>query len=683
MAIDNGNPPRRFLITAAVCSLFVFGARAQDPPARVADLNYINGNVSMQPAGADDWSPAVINRPFTTGDYLWADADSQAELHLNNAVLRLSSQTSVGFLNLDDNIAQIRFSAGEMTIRVRRLGEDETFEVDTPNAAVTLLREGEYRFNAVPDNGTTWVVVRHGQAAITGGGQAFTLASGNSAALSGADQLSYDVQYASDPDGFEAWAEDRDAHEARSPSARYLPPDVIGYENLDNYGSWRASADYGAVWYPSVGAGWAPYRNGHWAWIEPWGWTWVDDAPWGFAPSHYGRWAYIDGGWGWIPGPAAIVAGGPAVAVVYAPALVAFIGGDSWGVSLSFGGAAVGWVPLGPGEVYAPAYHVSQNYFQRVNVANTRVTNLVQVTNVYNSVYVNKTATNVTVNRSYANMVAPNAVTAMPKNAFASGGAVAKVGVSVSKTEVAKVQAAPVTVAPSVAPVKQALAPVTTNKPVMRPPAGVTSRPVVAKVAPPPPPISFAAKASVLQQNAGKIVDTQAMRKSMPAKTVAAAPAVKVAPPALAPKPAPPAPRPTQAAPRPAPPAPRPTEAAPKPAPAPTPRPNEVTPRPAPPAPRPNEVTPRPAPPAPRPNEVTPRPAPPAPRPNEVTPRPAPPEPRPNEVTPRPAPPAPRPNEVTPRPAPPAPQPKAEPPAPKQKPAPPDKNRKEEKPKQS
>ena len=29
-----------------------------------------------------------------------------------------------------------------------------------------------------------------------------------------------------------------------------------------------------------------------WVWLRPWGWTWVDDAPWGFAPFHYGRWLW-------------------------------------------------------------------------------------------------------------------------------------------------------------------------------------------------------------------------------------------------------------------------------------------------------------------------------------------------------------------------------------------------------
>jgi hypothetical protein len=525
-------PLKHLLLTATFSTLFVLTANAQDPPTRVADLNYVAGNVSMQPAGAEDWSSAVMNRPFTTGDNLWADSDGRAELHLNNATLRLGPLSSLGFLNLDDHIAQIRFTQGELSLRVRHLRDDESFEVDTPNAAITILREGEYRFNADPDAVTTWVVVRRGQAEVTGGGQAFTLNPGNGAQLSGTDQLAYDVQVAPQVDDLEAWCEDRDAREARVTSARYLPPDVIGYEELDSYGNWRDTPGYGAVWYPTVDAGWAPYSDGHWAWIEPWGWSWVDNSPWGFAPSHYGRWAYVAGGWGWIPGPVAIVAGGSPLAAVYAPALVAFIGGGGWGASLSFGGPAVGWVALGPGEVYAPAYQVSQNYFRTVNVSSTTIVNTVNITNVYNNVYVNKSV-NVTVNQRFANMTAPNAVTAMPQNAFASGRPVKQAGVAVPKNQVGQIQTATMTVAPTVAPVKQALAPTAGARPAPRPPARAISAPVVAKVAPPPPPVSFAAKQSALQQNLGRPVNLPAIRQALPpARAAVTAPPVRVAPPA-------------------------------------------------------------------------------------------------------------------------------------------------------
>ena len=673
-------PLKHLLLTATFSSLFVLAVHAQDPPMRVADLNYVTGSVSMQPAGADDWSPAAVNRPFTTGDNLWADADSRAELHLNNAVLRLGPQSSLGFLNLDDHFAQIRLSQGEFFLRVRHLGDDDSFEVDTPNAAITILREGEYRFNADPDAGTTWAVVRHGEAEVTGGGQAFTLRAGNSAQLSGTDQLAYDVGTVPQPDGLEGWAEDRDNREAHMQSARYLPPDVIGYEELDNYGTWRDTPGYGAVWYPKVDAGWAPYHDGHWAWVEPWGWTWVDDAPWGFAPSHYGRWAFASGGWGWIPGPMAIVAGRPSVAVVYAPALVAFIGGGGWGASLSIGGPAVGWVALGPGEVYAPSYHMSQNYFRTVNVSNTTVVNTVNITNVYNTVYVNKSVTNITVNPHFANMAAPNAVIAMPQNAFASGRPVKQGGISVPQAQVAQVTTH-MAVAPSVAPVKQALAPTAGSRPAPQPPARAASVQVVAKKTPPPPPVPFAAKQAALQQNAGRPLNMQAIRQSAPpARAAATAPAVRVAPPSrpVVPQvhsapPAPPARAPNPPAPANRPPAatpPPPQRPPAQPAPQANPRGVQPTPPQRPPAQPAPEANPRPVQPnpVPRPPQAAPeqrppvRPAPEAnPRPVQPNPPPRPPQAAPEERPPaRPAP------QANPRPVPP---PQQKPPAkPTQKP---------------
>src|SRR5580693_10717169 len=57
-------------------------AQIVDPPTRVARLNYVQGAVSFQPAGEQDWLEADINRPLTTGDNLWADKDSRGEVHI-------------------------------------------------------------------------------------------------------------------------------------------------------------------------------------------------------------------------------------------------------------------------------------------------------------------------------------------------------------------------------------------------------------------------------------------------------------------------------------------------------------------------------------------------------------------------------------------------------------------------
>src|SRR5580692_11544189 len=87
-----------------------------DPPGRVARLGYMEGSVSMQPAGEDDWVGAVSNRPLTTGDKLWADQDSRAEVQLGSAVIRLAPNTGFSFLNLDDNTVQIQLTSGTINI---------------------------------------------------------------------------------------------------------------------------------------------------------------------------------------------------------------------------------------------------------------------------------------------------------------------------------------------------------------------------------------------------------------------------------------------------------------------------------------------------------------------------------------------------------------------------------------
>jgi len=410
----------------------------QDPPGRVARLNFIQGAISFQPSGEQDWVQANPNRPLTTGDNLWADAESRGELHIGSTTIRISSQTGISFLNLNDQQVQIQLAQGIINVRVRDIDQDEAYEIDTPNLAFSILRPGDYRFNVDPDGGTTVIVVRSGQGEVTGGGRAYTVTPGQRAIFSGSDELSYDVQPAGGLDEFDGWARSRDVREDHSESVRYVSRDVIGYEDLDTYGHWQPDRTYGNVWIPSnVEAGWAPYHNGHWAFISPWGWTWVEDEPWGFAPFHYGRWTVIEGGgWGWVPGPAAAV--GVRTRVYYAPALVGFVGGGGVGVAIGFGGGVgVAWFPLGPRDVFVPAYHVSERYVTNVNVTNTTVINRVEITNVYRNVTVNHvTVSNYTYQRNTA------AVTAVSRDTFVNARPVRSATIRVSAEEIQRPQVA-------------------------------------------------------------------------------------------------------------------------------------------------------------------------------------------------------------------------------------------------
>jgi len=450
----------------------------QDPPGRVARLSFSDGSVSFQPGGEGDWVQAVANRPLTTGDNIWADKDSRAELQTGSTSIRIDSETSVTFLNLDDHTTQLKLSQGSMIVRVRHLDDDDNFEIDTPNLAFQIQRTGEYRIDVSADGNETDATVWHGRGEATGGGASYVVVAGQRASFTGSDQLDHEIGQIPNSDDFDNFAFQRDGREDHAESSNYISPEMTGAEDLDEYGHWRYVADYGPVWAPAaVAPGWAPYRYGHWVWVAPWGWTWVEDEPWGFAPFHYGRWAFVESSWCWVPGPVV-------VRPVYAPALVAFVGGGGFGVGVGFG-AGVAWFPLAPREVYVPWYRTSPGYVNNVNVTNTRVS-VTQVTNVYNTTIINNNTTNVT-RINYANQHVANSVTAVSHDTFVNARPVAA---SMVKVDQKQIESAPVVhniaAQPARASVMGAGRPAT-----FKPPAAVVNRQVVAVKQPPAPRASF------------------------------------------------------------------------------------------------------------------------------------------------------------------------------------------------
>jgi len=487
----------------------------QDPPDRVARLGYMEGSVSLQPAGESEWVGAVTNRPLTIGDALWADQGSRAEVELGSAVIRMGANTGFSFLNLDDRTTQIQLTAGELNISVRRLDRDDVFEIDTPNQAFVVYQPGRYRVEVSEDGNYTTISLRQGEGESTGNGQNYSMHAGQRWTFSGIDTLTADVEQIGGQDDFDNWAYSRERRYDDSRSAQYVSPDLVGYDDLDQYGDWRDDPNYGHVWYPNqVSSNWAPYRDGHWDWIAPWGWTWVDEAPWGYAPFHYGRWVTVGNRWGWIAGPRA-------VRPVYAPALVVFIGQGGNGFD-----GNVGWFPLGPREVYVPSYRVSRGYVDRVNVSNTTV-NTTTITNVYNTTIV-KNTTNIT-NVTYVNRNVQNAVTAVPQRTFVSAQPVAKAVVRVNAQQIA---AQPVSARVAVAPTRQSVlgGRANTANRVTAPPAAVAKRTVVAKAKPAPVPVPFAKQQQALAQHPGQPLARQEAQTLRPA-VAEARPLVKMAPP--------------------------------------------------------------------------------------------------------------------------------------------------------
>jgi hypothetical protein len=447
---------------------------AQDPPTRVARLNYSAGAVSFQPGGEGDWVTAVQNRPLTTGDNLWADKDSRAELHIGSTAIRMDSETSLTFLDLDDHTTQLRLSLGSLLLRVRHLDDGDLLEVDTPNIAFTVQSVGEYRIDVNSDGNQTLTTVWHGRGEATGGGYSYTVVAGQQATFNGTDELDHQIAQLPGSDDFDNWAFQRDARDDRADSSNYISAEMTGYEDLDDAGRWHYVPDYGPVWTPvGITPGWAPYRFGHWIWVAPWGWTWVEDEPWGFAPFHYGRWAFVESSWCWVPGPVY-------VRPVYAPALVAFVGGGGFHVAIGVG-EGVAWFPLGPREVYIPPYRVSRVYVNNVNITNTRV-NITQVTNVYNN-YTTNRVTNVT----YVNQRVTNGVTVISHDTFVNARPVDK---NLAHVDARQFAEAPVNHMAPVQPVRGSV--IGAGMPAKaRPPAAIENRRVIATRNPSPPRASF------------------------------------------------------------------------------------------------------------------------------------------------------------------------------------------------
>jgi hypothetical protein len=464
----------------------VSSADDSDPAGRVARLGFVQGQVSIEPAGLDDWAAADINRPITSGDKIWTDADSRAELSIGSAVVRLASATGFSFLDLDEHGAQMQITAGTVSVHVRSMSD--TLEVDTPNVAVALLGPGDYRVEVNEAGDTTVVKVSGGTAEVTGADQDFAIHPQQLATFTGTNEVSEDVASLGAPDAFDRWAYDRDRQAQAAQAWSYVSADVVGAEDLDQNGTWQPTPDDGYVWAPNtVAVGWAPYRFGHWIWMSPWGWTWMDAAPWGFAPSHYGRWTTFGGRWCWVPGPRRANA-------IYAPALVAWAGGAQFAAAATnAGGGAVAWFPLGPREVYVPAYPASQTYVRNINVSNTSVSGA-YVTNVYNH-----TVADV----HYINRNAPGAMTAVSQITFTTAQSVSRNTLRLGANEIAAASVS--ATAPPITPEKQSLLGAGASGPGIRRPSPVLqNRVVLAKTPPPPTAIPFALQQEAIRANAGR-----------------------------------------------------------------------------------------------------------------------------------------------------------------------------------
>ena len=338
-------------LAAACCvAALSFAAIADDDlPGRVGRVADAAGGLYLAPEDrAAEWTEVGVNYPITAGDNLWVAEGGRAEVDYGGGQFRLAGATSIHVSRLDDRQLALFVAQGRLIVRVRALDPGEAVSIDAPTAQVQLTRTGLYRIDVLPERQTTVVTIREGEARVALASGVWQALPGQTVTIVGQDPAGAEISNGVGVDGFDTWSADRDRYYERNRSSAYVSRQMVGAAELDEYGSWQTHADYGPVWFPNaVAVDWAPYRDGYWTNVGGWGATWVDAAPWGYAPFHYGRWAWIGGRWGWCPGSYV-------PRPVWAPALVAWHGGPGWAVSASYGAPVYGWVPLGWREPYLP-----------------------------------------------------------------------------------------------------------------------------------------------------------------------------------------------------------------------------------------------------------------------------------------------------------------------------------------
>jgi len=159
----------------------------------VVRVAYVTGKVSYSRGDdPDGWQPASLNYPMTLGDRLYTARGSRVELQTEGGAIYLAPETDLAVLNLTYDVKQFSLGMGSASFRIRRIDSGEPFEVDTPNAAVTFDRAGDYRID-VDRNGNTRVMVRAGHAYVAAAGGEVPLQAGRMMEIDGVDSAVYDV----------------------------------------------------------------------------------------------------------------------------------------------------------------------------------------------------------------------------------------------------------------------------------------------------------------------------------------------------------------------------------------------------------------------------------------------------------------------------------------------------------
>ncbi len=195
-------------------------APSDDAPARVGQLDLIEGAVSFRPAAGDTWAIPEPDRDVVTGDRLWVDSVGHVEMEIGDNAIRMSQETELDIDSLGDSLVLVRLPQGSLDVRIEAIDSSRTYEVDVPNAAIFLEEPGEYRVDVSADGDTTRVTAWAGHAQVATAGSTFPVDFRQTATIVGDSTTTFEILPAGQLDDFDRWSRERNEMEQRE-----QPPD--------------------------------------------------------------------------------------------------------------------------------------------------------------------------------------------------------------------------------------------------------------------------------------------------------------------------------------------------------------------------------------------------------------------------------------------------------------------------
>jgi len=304
---------------------------------RYARLGDVEGSVETQVHPSEPWKAALRNTPLLESSSLRTGPASHLEIELDEgSVLRLAENSACEIadytrLSTGQRITHIFLDRGTAYFSGESSWRDALI-LSLPNAQVSIRRGSRVRMEATSDS--TQLAVLEGEARLSSAAIELDVAEGKMLKLLvGRSDKFYLLPEITQLDS-DNWSLTRDKLLAGDASRNRLPGLRYGVRDLDAFGEWIDTAEFGMAWKPKTTEGWAPFRDGKWQWYEGLGFTWIGAESWGWLPYHYGRWMLQPSqGWIWAPGTRQV-----------------FKPGDVYWLR---GSGLVGWGPLAPREAWA------------------------------------------------------------------------------------------------------------------------------------------------------------------------------------------------------------------------------------------------------------------------------------------------------------------------------------------